>query len=127
MYKEFSMSEFGAWFPEEKEKTSPFRWLSLSKIDKWVPLMRQRKVSEVARSPQGFLTAYRRADGNRSQLSEEWWRRRNAFIERHKAQLDGNKEPLFVERRVDGEMKRVPTDRHLALIAWAYSPVPGRI
>ena len=80
--------------------------MSLSKIKEKEPEMRKLKVSEVARSPRGFLTAYKRAGGNPAKLSEDWQKKRAGFIARHKAQYDKNK----TERR------------KLALIAWAYNP-----
>lgn len=95
------------------------RYLSLSTINKYVPDMKRRGVSEVARSPRGFLTAYKKAGGQSSRLTEQWRAKRDAFIARHMAQVQANKEPLFK----GGE----PTRRHLALIAWAYSPAAGRL
>ena len=76
--------------------------------------MRKKGVSEVARSPRGFLTAYKKAGGKASALSDSWKAKREAFIARHMAQVKQNNEPLMK----DGK----PTRRHLALIAWAYSP-----
>lgn len=83
-----------------------YPWLSLKTIKKYEPDMRRLKVSEVARSPRGFLTAYKRAGGVAENLSEAWKRKRNAFIARHLAQYKKNPTPR----------------RKLALIAWAYKP-----
>ena len=94
-----------------------------SKVDKllplrtvlaWEPLMEELGVSEVARSPRGFLREYER---RRSGISEHWRRRREGFVSRHMAQLVGNDEPLY-------DRLGRPTRRHLALVAWAYSPDP---
>lgn len=93
--------------------------LSLAQIDRWLPLMRQWHVSEVARSPRGFLTAYRRARGDIGRMTEAWQEKRLGFIARHMAQVENHGESLWK----DG----LPTRRHLALIAWAYSPTPGRL
>lgn len=79
--------------------------LSLKTISKYEPDMKRLKVSEVARSPRGFLTAYKRA-GNEKNLSENWKRKRKAFIARHLPQYEDN--PTY--------------RRRLALIAWAYDP-----
>lgn len=68
--------------------------------------MRRLGVSEVARSPRGFLTAYRRAGGNAANLSTEWKKKRLAFIARHMAQY--RKSPSY--------------RRRLSLITWAYDP-----
>jgi hypothetical protein len=93
---------------------SHYRFLPLSTIERWEPEMERRHVSEVARSRRGFLTAYREAGGHSQALSPDWIAKREGFIARHMAQVIANDEPLFVK----GE----PTRRHLALIAWAYSP-----
>ena len=94
-------------------------YLPISVIRGWVPLMKRRGVSEVARSPRGFLTAYRKAGGDPNRLTDAWHRKRIGFLKRHIAQAAG-REPWFDE-------SGYPTRRHLALIAWAFSPVPGRI
>lgn len=96
-----------------------FGYLGLDAIDRHVPRMRKLGVSKVARSSRGFLSAYRRASGDPDQLSDEWDMRRDAFIRRHMAQVRARGELLWV----DGQ----PTRRHLALIAWAYSPNAARL
>jgi hypothetical protein len=88
--------------------------MTTDEIARWVPLMRRWRVSEVARSPRGFLRAFARAGGDPDQLTPEWRDRRNAFVARHMAQVKLRREPLF--------HGGLPTRRHLALIAWAYSP-----
>lgn len=97
-----------------------YPFLSLTTIDQYIDLMEDWGVSEVARSKRGFLTAYREAGGHPNRLSPEWHAKREGFIARHMAQVIGNDEDLF---RADG----LPTRRHLALIAWAYSPTPKKL
>lgn len=92
--------------------------LSLECIAQHEPSMRARGVSKVARSPRGFLTAYRRAGGDLDALPAAWQRRRVGFIARHEAQRHKRHEPLY-------DAAGSPTRRHLALIAWAYSPAQG--
>lgn len=88
--------------------------MSLKAIRKYVPEMRRKGVSVVARSPRGFLTAYTRAGGRMSHLSK-WWRdRRLGFIKRHMAQVRKRGEKLWKGGK--------PSRRALALIAWAYMP-----
>lgn len=73
-----------------------------------------RGVSAVARSPRGFLTAFK------ADTLDPWWcRRRAAFIKRHTAQVAQRHEPLW--------KNGAPTRRHLALAMWAYSPTPKRL
>jgi len=97
---------------------STHRFLPLHLIQRYVTLARTRGVSTVARSPGGFLTAYRKANGRADRLSDAWRQRREAFIARHLAQLEQRGEPLLGE---DGK----PTRRHLAMIMWAFSPKPS--
>lgn len=92
--------------------------LTLKQANKWRSLARKFRVSSVARSPRGFMTAYARAK-TLSKLSPYWKNRRKNFIKRHYAQVKKRKEPLF--------KKGVPTRRHLALIMWAWSPVKGKL
>ena len=66
--------------------------LSLKTIKKYEPAMREKKVSEVARSPRGFLSAYKRA-GSPDKLSDNWKQKRKAFIARHGAQYKKNPTP----------------------------------
>jgi len=82
-----------------------YSYLPLSKVRKYEPEMRRLGVSKVARSPSGFLSAYKRAEGNPRNLSENWKTKRRNFIKRHLAQH----KPSHKRRR-------------LALIAWAYDP-----
>lgn len=94
------------------------RYLSLACIARHEPAMRVRGVSAVARSPRGFLPAWKRAGGDPAKLSPYWRRRREGFIARHVVQMERRHEP---PRGSDG----APSRRHLALIAWAYSPEHG--
>lgn len=82
-----------------------YPWLSLSEIAKYEPEMKRLGVSKVARSPRGFLAAYKRNHFLR--FKEGAWNvKRDAFIARHLAQY-----------------KKNPTYRRwLALVAWAYKP-----
>jgi hypothetical protein len=87
--------------------------IPLRVVEKFVPLAEELGVSEVARSPRGFLTAYRKAK-TFAKLPEEWKRKRQGFIARHMAQV------VSESALLDGDQ---PTRRHLALIMWAYSPM----
>lgn len=75
--------------------------LPLHEIEKYEQDMKDLRVSEVARSPRGFLTAYKKG-----QLTEEWLKTRQNFIKRHYKQYIKN--PTY--------------RRYLALIAWAFRP-----
>jgi hypothetical protein len=92
--------------------------MSLKAIRKYVPEMRRKGVSVVARSPRGFLTAYARAGGRMAHLTEWWRNRRLGFIKRHMAQVHKRREKLWKGGK--------PSRRALALIAWAYMPRGGK-
>jgi hypothetical protein len=74
-------------------------------------------VSKVARSPRGFLTAYKQGRTaaatkqmmvpDHSGTPQTWGQRRDQFVARHLAQY--NKHPTY--------------RRWLALVAWAYKPL----
>lgn len=103
-----------------KRTAKKYRAMPIKSIQRYVSAMRKRGVSKVARSPRGFLAAYRRAGGSLSRLSDHWQRKRAGFIARHMAQVRKRGERLWK----DGK----PSRRALALIAWAYMPgrKPGR-
>ena len=93
-----------------------FRWIPLREVLAYEPEMERLGVSPVARSPRGFLTAYkagrtaaatkRTAVPDHSGTPQTWGQRREQFIARHLAQYEKN-----------------PTYRRwLALVAWAYRP-----
>ena len=94
-------------------------WLSRETIRAAKPIIKSRGVSKVATGPTGFLAAFARAGYDPDQLSEWWRNRRNNFLARHLAQVEANAEALWS----GGE----PTRRHLALVAWAYSPTRARL
>jgi len=96
------------------------KFLPLHIIDKFEGMMRRRHVSEVARSPRGFLTAYKAVNGRSRDLDSYWVVKREGFVARHTAQVEVRGEPLF-------DVYGNPTRRHLAMIAWAFSPHPEKI
>lgn len=114
-----------------------YPWLSLDLVDRSEPAMRREGVSKVARGAQkstqtreGFMQAYRRTGGSKAKMrtrstghgDQTWAERRQGFIARHLKQMksaDGNPSGWTPS----GE----PTRRHLGLVAWAYSPTPGKL
>jgi hypothetical protein len=91
-----------------------YQYLPLETVEEFLPYM------DAELGPAGaFLGAYRQARGNPDLLSDQWDQKRDAFIKRHMAQAKARREPLWQ----GGE----PTRRHLALIAWAYSPHAKRV
>jgi hypothetical protein len=94
-----------------------YPWMRLSTAKRAKPFAAKRGVSKVARSQRGFMTQYERA-GSAKKLPADWKRNRRNFVNRHMAQVRSNKEALWN----NGE----PTDRHLALAMWAYTPDSDR-
>lgn len=100
-------------------------WLALATVQALEPYIAARGVSKVARSKRGFIRAYEAAEGHPNTLAvdkysgQHWRDRRNGFVARHVEQARLAGEPWWK----DGE----PTGRHLALIAWAYTPTPQRL
>lgn len=100
-------------------------WLDLDTVLQAVKEARAVGVSQVAAGRGGFAAAFARADGDPNALGvhrktgRSWRARRNEFVARHMAQAEQNGEPLWI----DG----APSDRHLALAVWAYSPSPARL
>lgn len=85
--------------------------MSSREIIPYIKEMERLKVSEVARSPRGFLYNYLKYGGmvlksTTPNSSIDWWKTRENFIKRHLVQY--NKNPTY--------------RRKLALIAWAYMP-----
>ena len=91
-----------------------YRWMPLKDVLRYEPEMERLNVSAVARSPRGFLTAYkqgRTAAATKKMMvpdrAQTWAERRNQFIARHLPQYE--RHPSY--------------RRSLALVAWAYRPL----
>jgi hypothetical protein len=91
-----------------------FNWMSLREVLAYESEMDRLGVSKVARSPRGFLTAYKQghtAAATKRMVvpdhpNQTWGQRRDQFVARHLAQYE--KHPTY--------------RRWLALVAWAYRP-----
>jgi hypothetical protein len=101
-------------------------WMSLFLMEEAEPWAARSGVSEVARGPRGFLTAYKLASGEPACLTwdphsgHHWTDVRRRFVNRFVQQAKINREKWWTK-------KGHPTRRHLALIMWAYSPTPRRV
>lgn len=80
--------------------------MPLSKVMNFVPEAESLQVSEIARSPTGFLTAYKNASGDPDHLSTAWLKTRNSFI----------------ARTLPAYLKSPSRRRLLSLYIWAYDP-----
>jgi hypothetical protein len=91
-----------------------FPWMPVEEVEAMLPTIEAAGVSAVARSPRGFIAAYRRIRSPMRMMiaevpdlpSQTWAQRRDAFIARALPVYNAN-----------------PTHRRaLSLIAWAYLP-----
>ena len=91
-----------------------FAWMPVEEVEAMLPTIEAAGVSKIARSPRGFLTAYRRIRSPLRMMIAEvpdlvtqtWAQRRDAYIARALPAYNAN-----------------PTHRRaLALMAWAYAP-----
>lgn len=92
-----------------------FDYLSRAKVRKYLPDMKKRGVSKVARA-RGFTKIYLSGENPRLLMAtpnQTWHLKRHNFLKR---QLASN------NRLYDANGE--PSRFHLALIAWAYSPSP---
>jgi len=99
-------------------------YIRLHLIEKAEPIAASWGVSEVSRSPRGFLSAYKLTSGNpyamgRDQFTGRMWEElRMNFIRRHMSQAKKKKERMWKGGN--------PSRRHLSLIMWAYTPTPAK-
>lgn len=90
---------------------SAYRYTSLNFVEKHIPEMKEKGVSERARSRGQFIDQYRKAGGNPKNLPEHWQKKRNSFVAR-------TKESERIHRTKGHNTER----QKLSLIAWAYKP-----
>lgn len=124
------------WSPDTPHMTRYYNnprypWMKLKYTEPFIPLMKKRGAAKVARSYRGFYTAFKKAKGKPDKMGlthpdtpnrdpYPWRKRRQEFIARHMAQVNKNNEPLW-------DSSGNPTNRHLGLIAWAYTPDPDGV
>jgi hypothetical protein len=88
-----------------------YKYMTLFEIAPYEKEMQVRGVSEVARSPQGFLSYYKKIGGNPQRVNNFWRNKRHSFISRTLGAYRLHKS------------KGHNTERQkLSLIAWAYYP-----
>jgi hypothetical protein len=94
-----------------------YEWMPVEEVEAMLPTIEAAGVSKVARSPRGFVQAYRRIRSPLQMMiavvpdlvTQTWAQRRDAYIARALPVYNAN-----------------PTHRRaLALISWAYAPPLG--
>jgi hypothetical protein len=88
-----------------------YKYTSLKFVEKNIPEMKQRGVSERARSKGQFIDQFKKAKGNPKNLPEFWQKKRNSFVAR-----TSESERLHKAKGHNTERQK------LSLIAWAYKP-----
>ncbi len=112
-----------------------YKWMKLDDVKRSIPAMDRQGVSKVARgveqssqTNEGWVQAYIATGGSENKMAqrltgrndrETWKDRRMQFLSRHLAKVRKENEPLWR----NGE----PSRRHLALIAWGYTPTLKRL
>ena len=96
----------------------PYPFLPVEAVETLVPTAKEIGISEIARSPKGFVPAYLAAR-DPDKLTAKWHRIRENFIRRNVEAAAAKGESWWV--------LNVPTKRHLALVMWAYSPDSERM
>jgi len=93
-------------------------WLPLDLVSALIPEMCARGIAQKERSPSGFTSTYRRALGQPDRLTQPLREARSAVIKECVGAV------LWV-RMADGRVR--PSDTHLRLAAYAYSPDKTRL
>ena len=111
-----------------------YKWMTLNDVLRSIPAMDKQNVSEVARgkkkskqTKEGWVQAFIATNGSPKKMGERltgrsdwetWKDRRQQFLARHLKQIKTSGEKIWK----DGE----PSRRHLALVAWGYTPTPKK-
>lgn len=90
-----------------------YRWMTVEEVESMVPTMEAHDVSSVARSPRGFIAAYK-AFKTPMRMAIEWVPGERVTW--------AQKRELFIRRTLAQYKKKPSFRRALALMAWAYAP-----
>jgi hypothetical protein len=91
-----------------------FSWMTVEEVEAMLPTIEAAGVSKVARSPRGFVSAYRRI---RSPL-----RMMIAEVPDHETQTWAQRRDAYIARALPAYTADPTHRRALALMAWAYAP-----
>jgi|SaaInlV_125m_DNA_1040241.scaffolds.fasta_scaffold49860_2 hypothetical protein len=95
---------------------SKFKWLPLKEVVSHEAEAKRLGVSVIARSPRGFLTAYKNVNGDRGKMSESKVPGRRTYWDKERHS--------FISRTLGQYNKKKTLRRWLSLVMWAYKP-PG--
>ena len=91
-----------------------FPWMTVEEVEAMLPTIEAAGVSKVARSPRGFLTAYRRIRSPLRMMITE--------VPDHETQTWAQRRDWFIARALPAYNSDPTHRRALALMAWAYAP-----
>jgi hypothetical protein len=96
----------------------PFEWMTIEELEEKLPAIEAAGVSEVARGPDGFVTAYRRLRTPTRMAVEP--------VPGHATQTWSQRRENFIARTLPAYLANPTHRRGLSLVAWAYAP-PFRV
>ena len=94
-----------------------FAWMPVEEVEAMLPTIEAAGVSAVARSPRGFLTAYRRIRSPLRMMIEP--------VPDHETQTWSQRRDAFIARALPAYTANPTHRRALALMTWAYAPPLG--
>lgn len=91
-----------------------YEWMPVEEVEAMLPTIEAAGVSKVARSPRGFVTAYRRIRSPLQMMIAE--------VPDHEPQTWSQRRGAYIARALPAYSADPTHRRALALIAWAYAP-----
>ena len=94
-----------------------YPWMSIEEVEALLPTIEEAGVSTIARSPRGFLAAYRRIRSPMRMAIEP--------VPDHEALSWAQRRDSFIARTLPAYLAAPTHRRALSLVAWAYMPPLG--
>ena len=91
-----------------------YEWMPVEEVEAMLPTIEAAGVSKVARSPRGFIAAYRRMRSPLQMMIAE--------VPEHEPQTWAQRRDAFIARALPVYTANPTHRRALSLIAWAYMP-----
>ena len=91
-----------------------FPWMTVEEVEAMLPTIEAAGVSKVARSPRGFVSAYRRIRSPLQMMIAE--------VPDHEPQTWSQRRDAYIARALPAYNADPTHRRALSLIAWAYMP-----
>jgi len=91
-----------------------YEWMPIDEVESLLPTIEAAGVSEIARGPHGFLTAYRRLRTPMRMAIER--------VPDHPTQTWSQRRDSFIARTLPAYLAAPTHRRALSLVAWAFAP-----